>query len=327
MRGRMRTLGELDLNLLVVFKYLIAERTVVGAAKQLSVTPSTVSKGLAKLRAWFGDPLFVRGRKKLIPTNLALTLAGELDAWFQLTGSIASLNREAIPDGAHFSLAMQSPFYNSLLSDLPLAIHEKYPNSVVKLLAWNRNSLNDIVNGDADIGVCVRESHDRSLLKLGHLPYYIDHEVLFSERPVVFLRQDHPLLRQPWSLDKVLACSHCSVVLEVQETWSLDMLLEDEGLQRKVPIMVSTFEQALNVASQSHHELIAVAPSYCAGFAAKYHPNLVTMPLPLPERLYKQLELTFILLWHKRHNQDAKVMWLLNEIRQLYHRESRPSHR
>ena len=45
---------------------------------------------------------------------------------------------------------------------------------------------------------------------------------------------------------------------------------------------------------------------------------------PTLEALYQQLELTFILLWHKRHNQDAKVMWLLNEIRRLYHRESSP---
>jgi len=30
------------------------------------------------------------------------------------------------------------------------------------------------------------------------------------------------------------------------------------------------------------------------------------------------LEIAFILLWHKRHNQDAKVMWLRNEIRRLY---------
>ncbi len=78
----MRTRSELDLNLLVVFKYLMAERSVAGAAKQLSVTPSTVSKALAKLREWFADPLFVRGRKELQPTNLALTLDEELKVWF-----------------------------------------------------------------------------------------------------------------------------------------------------------------------------------------------------------------------------------------------------
>ncbi|MFB2864054.1 HTH-type transcriptional regulator YidZ [Aeromonas sp. MdU4] len=321
----MRTLSELDLNLLVVFKYLMAERSVAGTAKQLNVTPPTVSKSLAKLREWFADPLFVRGRKGLQPTHLALTLEEELKVWFPLTERIAALNSEAIPDGARFNLVMQSPFYNSLLGDLPMAIHDKYPNSVVKMLGWHRNSLNDIVNGDADLGVCVRESYSRSQLKLRNLPYYINHEVLFCDRPVVFLRKDHPLLQQEWSLEHFLDCSHCSVVMEVLETWGLDLLLEDEGMARKVPIMVSSFEQSLHIASQPDNDLIAVAPSYCAGHAAKYHPNLITMPLPLPEELYQQLELTFILLWHKRHNQDAKVMWLLNEIRSLYHRESKPS--
>ncbi|MFB2962526.1 hypothetical protein ACE1BM_22960, partial [Aeromonas jandaei] len=46
--------------------------------------------------------------------------------------------------------------------------------------------------------------------------------------------------------------------------------------------------------------------------------NLVTMPLPLPESLYQQLEPTFIMLWHKRHkrhNQDARMRWLLDEIK------------
>ncbi len=129
----MRALKDLDLNLLVLFKYLLAERSVAGAAKLLNVTPSTVSKGLAKLREWFADPLFVRGRRGLQPTNLALTLGDELELWFQLTGVIASLNRDAIPDGARFSLMVQSPFY--LLSDLPIKIHEKYPNSIVKMLA------------------------------------------------------------------------------------------------------------------------------------------------------------------------------------------------
>ena len=82
--------------------------------------------------------------------------------------------------------------------------------------------------------------------------------------------------------------------------------------------MVASFEQALHIASQSSHELIAVAPSYCAGYAARHHDNLIAMPLPLPESLYKQLEIAFILLWHKRHNQDAKVMWLRNETKRLY---------
>lgn len=318
----MRNLGELDLNLLVVFKYLMQERSVAGAAKKLCVTPSAVSKSLAKLREWFDDPLFVRVRQGLQPTNLSLTLEEELKVWFQLTDSITSLNSEAIPDGARFTLVMESPFYISFLSDLPMTIYQKYPNSVVRMLGWDHHSLNDIVNGDADLGFCARETHGRSLAKVNRLPYYIDHEVLFTDRPVVFLRKDHPLLGQKWSLENFLACPQISMVWEANDTWALDSLLEDEGLKREVPIMVASFEQALHIASQSSHELIAVAPSYCGGYASRHHGNLIAMPLPLPEKLYAQLEIAFILLWHKRHNQDAKVMWLRNEIRRLYNDES-----
>ncbi|WP_169045621.1 HTH-type transcriptional regulator YidZ [Aeromonas salmonicida] len=314
----MRNLGELDLNLLVVFKYLMQERSVAGAAKKLCVTPSAVSKSLAKLREWFDDPLFVRVRQGLQPTNLSLTLEEELKVWFQLTDTITSLNSEAIPDGARFSLVMESPFYISFLSDLPMVIYEKYPNSVVKTLGWDHHSLNDIVNGDADLGFCARETYARSRAKVNRLPYYIDHEVLFTDRPVVFLRKDHPLLEQKWSLENFLASPQVSMVWEANDSWALDSLLEEEGLKRNVPIMVSSFEQALHIAAQSSHELIAVAPSYCGGYAAKHHDNLIAMPLPLSEKLYAQLEIAFILLWHKRHNQDAKVMWLRNEIRRLY---------
>lgn len=314
----MRRLSELDLNLLVVFKHLMQARSVAGAAKKLCVTPSTVSKALARLRDWFEDPLFIRTRQGLQPTNLSLTLAEELKTWFQLTDSIASLNSEAIPDGARFSLVMESPFYISFLSELPMTIYQKYPHSVVKVLDWDHHSLNDIVNGDADLGFCARETHGRSQAKVNRLPYYLDHEVLFSDRPVVFLRRDHPLLAQRWSLDNFLACPQISVVWEANDSWALDNLLEDEGLHRQVPIMVASFEQALHIASQSSHELIAVAPSYCGGYASRHHPNLIAMPLPLTEVLYQQLEIAFILLWHKRHNHDAKVMWLRNEIRRLY---------
>ena len=70
-RETMRNLGELDLNLLVVFRHLMQERSVAGTAKKLCVTPSAVSKALGKLRDWFGDPLFVRVRQGLQPTNLS----------------------------------------------------------------------------------------------------------------------------------------------------------------------------------------------------------------------------------------------------------------
>jgi len=49
-----------DLNLLVVFQALLAERHVGRAAKRLALTQSAASHALGRLRLLFGDPLFVR---------------------------------------------------------------------------------------------------------------------------------------------------------------------------------------------------------------------------------------------------------------------------
>lgn len=55
--GEVTRLRRLDLNLLVTLDCLIAERGVSKAAKRLSVSQSTASDALARLRRHFGDPL------------------------------------------------------------------------------------------------------------------------------------------------------------------------------------------------------------------------------------------------------------------------------
>src|SRR5437867_3097123 len=64
-----------DLNLLVVFQALLAERHVGRAAKRLVLTQSAASHALGRLRDLFGDPLFVRHPKGIEPTARALALA------------------------------------------------------------------------------------------------------------------------------------------------------------------------------------------------------------------------------------------------------------
>jgi DNA-binding transcriptional LysR family regulator len=64
-----------DLNLLVVFQVLLAERHVGRAAERLALTQSAASHALRRLRDLFKDPLFVRHPKGIEPTARALTLA------------------------------------------------------------------------------------------------------------------------------------------------------------------------------------------------------------------------------------------------------------
>ena len=69
------SLATLDLNLLLMLDTVLAERSVVRAARRLHVTPSAVSNGLARLRAALGDPLLIRSGRGVVPTPRAAALA------------------------------------------------------------------------------------------------------------------------------------------------------------------------------------------------------------------------------------------------------------
>src|SRR5215467_7457242 len=57
---------------------VLAERSVVRAARRLHVTPSAVSNALARLRAALDDPLFIRSGRGVVPTPRAAALAPAL---------------------------------------------------------------------------------------------------------------------------------------------------------------------------------------------------------------------------------------------------------
>src|SRR5882672_5148071 len=63
-----------DLNLLVTLDVLLAEGSVARAAERLRLSPSAMSRALARLRETTGDPLLVRAGRGLVPTTRALAL-------------------------------------------------------------------------------------------------------------------------------------------------------------------------------------------------------------------------------------------------------------
>src|SRR5262245_25019104 len=63
-----------DLNLLVTLDVLLSEGSVARAAKRLRLSPSAMSRALARLRETTGDPLLVRAGRGLVPIHRALEL-------------------------------------------------------------------------------------------------------------------------------------------------------------------------------------------------------------------------------------------------------------
>src|SRR5690606_31277739 len=63
-----------DFNLLVTLDVLLSEGSVAGAARRLQLSPSAMSRALARLREATGDPLLVRAGRSLVPTPRAIEL-------------------------------------------------------------------------------------------------------------------------------------------------------------------------------------------------------------------------------------------------------------
>ncbi len=63
-----------DLNLLFTLDALLSEGSVTRAAQRLHLSPSAMSRALARLRATTGDPLLVRAGRGLVATPRALAL-------------------------------------------------------------------------------------------------------------------------------------------------------------------------------------------------------------------------------------------------------------
>src|SRR3954454_17647568 len=69
-----RCMSAPDLNLLVALDVLLAEGSVARAAKRLRLSPSSMSRALARLREATGDPLLVRAGRGLVATPRAVEL-------------------------------------------------------------------------------------------------------------------------------------------------------------------------------------------------------------------------------------------------------------
>src|SRR5690349_22296365 len=67
-----------DFNLLVTLDAVLAEGSVARAARRLRLSPSAMSRAVARLREVTGDPLLVRSGRGLVPTPRALELREQI---------------------------------------------------------------------------------------------------------------------------------------------------------------------------------------------------------------------------------------------------------
>src|ERR1044071_4013650 len=116
-----------DLNLLITLNVLLEEGSVARAAQRLRLSPSAMSRALARLRETTGDPLLVRAGRGLVPTPRALELRERVSQLVQdakvVLGSAEKLNLKQLV--RTFTIRTREGFVENFGSDLIARVGEE----------------------------------------------------------------------------------------------------------------------------------------------------------------------------------------------------------
>src|SRR5215813_5804125 len=141
-------LRRVDLNLLVVFEVLMAERSVTRTAERLGRTQSAVSHSLARLRQQLGDPLLLKGARRMEPTPFALKLLEEAQPILRGLQRVLSPRRTFDPGTSRRVFRLAAPdFALALFTDLLASLHAEAPGVDVEWTASRETMLLEIAVG------------------------------------------------------------------------------------------------------------------------------------------------------------------------------------
>jgi DNA-binding transcriptional LysR family regulator len=145
----------------------------------------------------------------------------------------------------------------------------------------------------------------QSLLSRGREPSFM-HQRLHETRYVCVMRRNHPLAREPLTLDAYCAAQHLLVSFSGRPVGYVDQALAALGLSRRTVLTVNEFFTAGRVVSQSN--LLTALPE---GFveATGYRRELVTRDLPFTMR-----PVLVDMLWHRRLDTHPAQRWLREQL-------------
>jgi DNA-binding transcriptional LysR family regulator len=288
-----------DLNLLFALDILLTEGSVARAANRLRLSPSAMSRTLARLRQATGDPLLVRAGRGLAATPRAEQLRQQVGRVVQ--DAEALLRPATLLDLRRldrvFTLRTNESFVEEFAPRLVACIQADAPGVRLRFAPKSDKDVMSLRDAaiDLDIGVA------------GETGPEVRIQALLRDRFIGAVRTGHPLGEGAVTPERYAAGRHISVSRRGREKGPIDEALNRLGLQRTVVCMVSGFSAALAMARTS--DLIASVPErHTEGARAGMH----SFPLPVATA-----EVTISMLWHPRLDADPAQRWLRDCVREV----------
>lgn len=289
-----------DLNLLLTLDALLAEGSVAAAARRLRLSPSAMSRSLARLREATGDPLLVRAGRGLVPSPRALELRERIGPLVQEAQAAlrpaAALKLETLQ--REFTLRTREGFVENFGAALLARVAAEAPGVRLRFSPKPDRDSAPLRDGRVDLETGVVGATSGPELRA---------QALFRERFVAVVREGHALARGPLTVERYAAAHHVAVSRGGQTAGSVDAALAALGLARDIVVTVAGFAEALALARAT--DLAATVPER---HTAHLRSGLATLDLPLTLAPF-----TVSLLWHPRMDGDAAHRWLRGCMREV----------
>lgn len=289
-----------DLNLLVTLDVLLAEGGVTRAGRRLGLSPSAMSRALARLRETTGDPLLVRAGRELVPTPRAIELRERVGRLVE--DATAVLRPVAALDLARleraFTLRTSEGFAETFGPSLIARVASEAPGVQLRFVQKPDKDSRPLRDGVIDLETGVVDDATGPELRT---------QILFRDRHVGVVRPGHDLAAGEVTLDRYAAQAHVAVSRGGSALSEIDEALEKTGRVRRVATIVGGFATALSLARAS--DLVATVPErHTLGL----RDGMVSFPLPVATR-----EFAVSLLWHPRMEADPGHRWLRGRVREV----------
>lgn len=288
-------LSDIDLNQLVLFQQLMVERRVSKVAENLGLTQPAVSNTLAKLRRQFGDDLFVRTPRGMMPTPFAEQLAEPIGHALGLIHRGLNQHSRFEPGSVQRSVSIGMTDIGEIvfLPRLVERLRTAAPGlalSTVRTTATNLRE--DMESGKVDLAIGPLPQ-----LKAGFFQ-----RRLFRQRYVCLFRKGHALDRRRVTLADFKAAEHLIIVSSGTGHGKVDELIRRAGVERTVRLTVPHFVSVGHILKQS--DMVAtvterLAESLAEPFGLSFRPHPVALP-----------EVAINVFWHAKVHRSPAHQWL-----------------
>ena len=297
-------MNNIDTKLLRIFLVLMDEKSVSNASLRLGMSQPALSQILIKLRDLFKDPLLLRTRQGMIPTDRAIEVQTSVKKMLGDYDQLIAPKTKYDPRTSDQRFVITCPEYaeHLLLPQLLARLRIEAPQVRIEIQQPQPERINDLLErGEVDFRIAWVLSPAQTLRSIA----------LFQDHFVCLVSRNHPTIQDTISAEQLLAFPHVRTLGTGRSTSNsvIEKTFEQFGGKVKHNFLVQNLLTIPLIVAQT--DMLALLPSLLStGFTKQY-------PIKLLPPAIKLTPLKYHLYWHERSQKSDSHQWLRNIILEI----------